>query len=32
MGDRKTIVNDLLSFASKEKADFLPRFFKTGKG
>lgn len=32
MGDRKTIVNDLLGFASKEKADFLPRFFKTGKG
>lgn len=32
MGDRKTIINDLLSFASKEKAAFLPRFFKTGKG
>lgn len=32
MGDRKTIVNDLLGFASKEKADFLPRFFKTSKG
>lgn len=32
MGDKKTIVKDLLRYASKEKAEFLPRFFKTGKG
>jgi 3-methyladenine DNA glycosylase AlkD len=32
MGDKKAIVKDLLQFASKEKAEFLPRFFKTGKG
>jgi 3-methyladenine DNA glycosylase AlkD len=32
MGDKKAIVKDLLQFASKEKAEFIPRFFKTGKG
>ena len=32
MGDKKAIVKDLLRYASKEKAEFLPRFFKTGKG
>lgn len=32
MSDAKTISNALLAFATKEKAEFLPRFFKTGKG
>jgi 3-methyladenine DNA glycosylase AlkD len=32
MSDAKTISKALLAFASKEKAEFLPRFFKTGKG
>jgi 3-methyladenine DNA glycosylase AlkD len=32
MGDKKAIVKDLLQYASKEKAAFLPTFFKTGKG
>lgn len=32
MGTAKEIIKDIKSFASKEKADFLPRFFKTGKG
>lgn len=32
MSDTKTISKALLAFASKEKAEFLPRFFKTGKG
>jgi 3-methyladenine DNA glycosylase AlkD len=32
MSDAKTIGNALLAFATKEKAEFLPRFFKTGKG
>lgn len=32
MGDLKSIVKDLKSNASKEKAAFLPYFFKTGKG
>ncbi|MFZ9589411.1 MAG: DNA alkylation repair protein [Chitinophagaceae bacterium] len=32
MSDAKTISKALLAFATKEKAEFLPRFFKTGKG
>lgn len=32
MGDVQSIVRDLISHASKEKAEFLPYFFKTGKG
>jgi len=32
MGSYKAIVGDLKSFINKEKAEFLPRFFKTGKG
>jgi 3-methyladenine DNA glycosylase AlkD len=32
MNDAKTISKALLAFATKEKAEFLPRFFKTGKG
>jgi 3-methyladenine DNA glycosylase AlkD len=32
MSDAKTISKSLLAFATKEKAEFLPRFFKTGKG
>jgi 3-methyladenine DNA glycosylase AlkD len=32
MSDAKTISKALLAFATKEKAKFLPRFFKTGKG
>jgi 3-methyladenine DNA glycosylase AlkD len=32
MSDAKTISKELRSFATKEKAEFLPRFFKTGKG
>lgn len=32
MGDRKAIVKDLKAHAKKEKAAFLPYFFKTGKG
>ena len=32
MGDLKTIIRDLKSHATKEKAAFLPYFFKTGKG
>ncbi len=32
MSDAKTIRKALLAFATKEKAEFLPRFFKTGKG
>jgi 3-methyladenine DNA glycosylase AlkD len=32
MSDAKIISKALYSFASKEKAAFLPRFFKTGKG
>ena len=32
MGDLKSIVKDLKSHATKEKAAFLPYFFKTGKG
>ena len=32
MGTAKEIIKDIKSFASKEKAEFLPRFFKTGKG
>ena len=32
MGDLKSIVRDLTSHATKEKAAFLPYFFKTGKG
>ena len=32
MGTTKEIIADLKSLASKEKAEFLPRFFKTGKG
>ena len=32
MGSAKEIIRDLKRFSSKEKADFLPRFFKTGKG
>ena len=32
MGDLKAIVKDLKAHATKEKAAFLPYFFKTGKG
>lgn len=32
MGNVKEIVHDLKAHASKEKAAFLPSFFKTGKG
>jgi 3-methyladenine DNA glycosylase AlkD len=32
MSDAKIISKALLAFATKEKAEFLPRFFKTGKG
>jgi 3-methyladenine DNA glycosylase AlkD len=32
MSDAKTICKELRSFATIEKAAFLPRFFKTGKG
>ena len=32
MGDFKAIVKDLKAHATKEKAAFLPYFFKTGKG
>lgn len=32
MGSYKTIVADLKSYVKKEKAEFFPRFFKTGKG
>ena len=32
MSDAKTISKALLAFATKETAEFLPRFFKTGKG
>ncbi|MFN5438319.1 MAG: DNA alkylation repair protein [Bacteroidota bacterium] len=32
MGDLQTIIRDLKSHATKEKAAFLPYFFKTGKG
>lgn len=32
MGNTKEIITDLKRHASKEKAEFLPRFFKTGKG
>ena len=32
MSDAKIISKELRSFATKEKAEFLPRFFKTGKG
>ena len=32
MGSFTAIVKDLKSFATAEKAAFLPRFFKTGKG
>jgi len=32
MGDLKSIVKDLKAHATKEKAAFLPYFFKTGKG
>jgi 3-methyladenine DNA glycosylase AlkD len=32
MSDAQTICKELRSFATKEKAEFLPRFFKTGKG
>jgi 3-methyladenine DNA glycosylase AlkD len=32
MSNAKTISKELRSFATKEKAEFLPRFFKTGKG
>ena len=32
MGSYKAIVKDLKAFATEEKAAFLPRFFKTGKG
>jgi len=31
MGDLQTIIRDLKSHATKEKAAFLPYFFKTGK-
>ena len=32
MSEAKAIIADLKQLASKEKAEFLPRFFKTGKG
>lgn len=32
MSEAKAIIADLKKLASKEKAEFLPRFFKTGKG
>lgn len=32
MGDLHAIIKDLKSHATKEKAAFLPYFFKTGKG
>lgn len=32
MSEAKAIITDLKKLASKEKAEFLPRFFKTGKG
>ena len=32
MGDSKAIIKDLKAHATKEKAAFLPYFFKTGKG
>ena len=32
MGSAKEIIRDLKKFSSKEKAYFLPRFFKTAKG
>jgi len=32
LGSYKAIVKDLKAFATEEKAAFLPRFFKTGKG
>ena len=32
MGSFTAIVKDLKAFATEEKAAFLPRFFKTGKG
>ncbi|MFM1795312.1 MAG: hypothetical protein RL642_1697 [Bacteroidota bacterium] len=32
MTDAKTIGKDLRALATKEKAEFLPKFFKTGKG
>ena len=32
MGDAKAIIKDLKAHATKKKAEFLPYFFKTGKG
>lgn len=32
MGTAKEIIQDIKRFASKEKAAFLPKFFKTGEG
>ena len=32
MGKKEKVIQNLKAFASKEKAEVLKRFFKTGKG